>query len=77
MDILNNGLQIIIFFLTANIPSFVTGRMSYVNIAWPWGLIMMGSCPFYLISWIFCWKIADSISTIFVLADELGESRNK
>ena len=40
--ILNNGLQIIVFLLTANIPSLMTGRMSYVDIAWPWGLTTIG-----------------------------------
>jgi len=44
--ILNNVLQIIVFLLTANIPSLMTGRMSYVDIAWPWGLITIGVMPF-------------------------------
>ena len=40
--ILNCALQLIVFILTANIPAFVTGRMSYVDIAWPWGLVTIG-----------------------------------
>merc|ERR1712037_573660 len=43
--IINNVLQLIVFLLTANIPSLVTGRMSYVDIAWPWGLITIGLMP--------------------------------
>jgi steroid 5-alpha reductase family enzyme len=31
--------QFIIFLVTANIPALLTNRMSYVDIAWPWGLV--------------------------------------
>eukprot|EP00092_Neocalanus_flemingeri_P014327 GFUD01015448.1.p1 GENE.GFUD01015448.1~~GFUD01015448.1.p1 ORF type:complete len:317 (+),score=68.45 GFUD01015448.1:34-984(+) len=44
--ILNGVLQLIVFLLTANIPALVTGRMSYVDIAWPWGLVTIGLMPF-------------------------------
>jgi len=43
--ILNNVLQLIVFMLTANIPCLMTGRMSYVDIAWPWGLVTIGLMP--------------------------------
>jgi len=44
--ILNNFLQLIVFIVTANIPALVTGRMSYVDIAWPSGLVTIGLMPF-------------------------------
>lgn len=43
---LNCVLQLVIFILTANIPAIVTGRMAYVDIAWPWGLNAIGIMPF-------------------------------
>ena len=43
-----NGLfQLVIFALTAHIPAQLTKRMSYVDIAWPWGLIAIGIFPFF------------------------------
>jgi len=38
----NFFLQLAIFVLTACIPTYLTGRMSYVDIAWPWGLFFIG-----------------------------------
>ena len=43
--IYNASLQIIVFILTANIPALITGRMSYVDLAWPYGLITIGIMP--------------------------------
>ena len=37
--------QLAVFALAANIPAIVTGRMSYVDIAWPWGLCVIGLLP--------------------------------
>jgi len=41
----NCVLQFTLFLLTANIPALMTGRMSYVDIAWPWGLVTIGTLP--------------------------------
>ena len=41
----NAALQLAVFLLTANIPALVTGRMSYVDIAWPCGLVTIGLGP--------------------------------
>jgi len=41
----NCVLQLTLFLLTANIPALVTGRMSFVDIAWPWGLVTIGTIP--------------------------------
>jgi len=38
-------LQVVLFLLTANVPALLTGRMSYVDIAWPWGLVTISTIP--------------------------------
>jgi steroid 5-alpha reductase family enzyme len=38
----NIGVQLLIFMCFACIPAFITYRMSYVDIAWPWGLVAIG-----------------------------------
>ena len=42
---MNAVLQLAAFALAANIPAIVTGRMSYVDIAWPCGLVIIGIGP--------------------------------
>ena len=41
----NMVLQTVVFLLTAHLPALLTGRMSYVDIAWPWGLVTIGLGP--------------------------------
>ncbi len=46
----NGILQLLIFIALASLPALRTGRMSYVDIAWPWGLVLLGlitliNCP--------------------------------
>ena len=43
--IYNGLIQVVIFLITANIPALLTQRMSYVDIAWPWGLMAIGLFP--------------------------------
>jgi len=39
-----NGLtQLILFIITVSIPAYITKRMSYVDIGWPWGLVCIGA----------------------------------
>lgn len=38
-------LQLIWFAISVNIPALKTGRMSYVDIGWPWGLAVIGLLP--------------------------------
>ena len=38
----NIGVQLLVFIFFACIPAFITHRMSYVDIAWPWGLVAIG-----------------------------------
>lgn len=42
MFISNAGVQLILFILVAVIPFLRTGRMSYVDIAWPFGVALIG-----------------------------------
>ena len=37
--------QLVVFTPTALVPALVTGRMSWVDIAWPWGLVTIGLSP--------------------------------
>ena len=39
---LNLLFQLILFFIVVCIPIYKTKRMSYVDIAWPWGLVVIG-----------------------------------
>lgn len=39
----NAGAQALIFLVLALIPAWRTGRMSYVDVAWPWGLAALGA----------------------------------
>lgn len=43
--ICNIIIQCVVFILLANIPALLTGRMSYVDLAWPWGLVALGLPP--------------------------------
>ena len=45
-----NGLgQLLLFSLVVCLPIWRTGRMSYVDIGWPWGLVLLG-CLSYVYS---------------------------
>ena len=44
-----NGMgQLVLFLLVVCLPIWRTGRMSYVDIAWPWGLVLLGIISFFL-----------------------------
>ena len=43
IGILNGLAQILLFTLVVCIPAWRTGRMSYVDIGWPWGLVVIGA----------------------------------
>ena len=40
---INAAIQLALFVLVACIPGWKTGRLSYVDIAWPWGLACIGA----------------------------------
>ena len=43
----NAWVQTLIFILTAQLPSYVTGIMSWVDLAWPTGLVALGVQTFF------------------------------
>ena len=46
---ITNGLfQLLLFLLIVNIPAYLTKRMSYVDIGWPWGLVTIGLVSFFM-----------------------------
>lgn len=42
MSFINGVLQMTLFLFVVCIPAWKTGRMSYVDIGWPWGLVLIG-----------------------------------
>ncbi len=48
IGLLNGILQLILFTLVVCLPTWRTGRMSYVDIGWPWGLVLIG-----VLTWIY------------------------
>jgi len=47
-SLVNGLLQILLFALVVCIPAWRTGRMSYVDIGWPWGLVVIG-----IVTWVY------------------------
>ncbi|MEM1180422.1 MAG: DUF1295 domain-containing protein [Acidobacteriota bacterium] len=43
MGLVNGVLQMVLFLVVVCIPAQRTGRMSYVDIGWPWGLVVIGA----------------------------------
>ncbi len=41
-SLINALLQCALFALVVCVPTWLTGRMSYVDIGWPWGLVVIG-----------------------------------
>lgn len=48
ISLANGLLQLVLFTLVVCIPAWKTGRMSYVDIGWPWGLAVIG-----IVTWLF------------------------
>ncbi len=42
LGVTNGALQLLLFLCLACLPALKTGLMSYVDIAWPWGLVAIG-----------------------------------
>jgi len=42
VSLINGLLQLLLFTFVVCIPAWRTGRMSYVDIGWPWGLVVIG-----------------------------------
>ncbi|MFQ3246580.1 MAG: steroid 5-alpha reductase family enzyme [Arenicella sp.] len=48
VSLINGVLQMLLFALVVCIPIWRTGRMSYVDIGWPWGLTVIG-----ILTWVY------------------------
>ena len=48
IGLINGLLQLVLFALVVCLPTWRTGRMSYVDIGWPWGLVLIG-----VLTWIY------------------------
>ncbi|PKM31090.1 MAG: hypothetical protein CVV07_02710 [Gammaproteobacteria bacterium HGW-Gammaproteobacteria-11] len=46
-SLINAALQCILFALVVCLPAWLTGRMSYVDIGWPWGLVVIGVVVYF------------------------------
>ena len=46
LALLNSLSQLVLFTFVVCIPIWRTGRMSYVDIGWPWGLVLLGIISF-------------------------------
>ena len=64
--IANALFQFVIFLFIVCIPAYLTNRMSYVDIAWPFGLIMIGILSFIYGDGYSLRKIL--IATLYILA---------
>ncbi len=45
--LINAVLQCVLFALVVCLPTWLTGRMSYVDIGWPWGLVVIGVVVYF------------------------------
>jgi steroid 5-alpha reductase family enzyme len=48
ISLLNGIAQLVLFGLVVCLPAWKTGRLSYVDIGWPWGLVLIGAATYLL-----------------------------
>ena len=63
----NGALQLLLFALVVCLPTWRTGRMSYVDIGWPWGVTLIG-----IIAWVYGDGDSIRIATISILYILIG-----
>ena len=63
----NGVLQLLLFALVVCLPTWRTGRMSYVDIGWPWGVALIG-----IITWLYSEGDSARIATISILYILIG-----
>ena len=63
----NGVLQLLLFALVVCLPTWRTGRMSYVDIGWPWGVTLIG-----IITWLYGEGDSSRIATISILYILIG-----
>lgn len=59
--LVNGVLQLMLFLFVVCIPAWRTGRMSYVDIGWPWGLVVIG-----VVTFVFGVEGGSSLRTILI-----------
>ena len=61
-----NGLgQLLLFVLVVCLPIWRTGRMNYVDIGWPWGLVLLGALSYWLSDGY--WLRSLAVSTVLII----------
>lgn len=65
LGLINGVGQLLLFALVVCLPIWRTGRMSYVDIGWPWGLVLLGSVS-YLYSEGY-WLRSLAVSVVIIL----------
>ena len=63
----NGALQLLLFVFVVCLPTWRTGRMSYVDIGWPWGVTLIG-----IITWLYGEGDSTRIATISILYILIG-----
>ena len=63
----NGALQLLLFAFVVCLPTWRTGRMSYVDIGWPWGVALIG-----IITWLYGEGDSVRIVTISILYILIG-----
>ena len=66
ISLVNGVLQMTLFLFVVCIPAWKTGRMSYVDIAWPWGLVLIGVLTLFLGEGYWLRKVLVSFVYIFM-----------
>ena len=67
ISLTNGVLQLLLFALVVCLPTWRTGRMSYVDIGWPWGVTLIG-----IITWLYGEGDSARIATISILYILIG-----
>lgn len=66
ISVVNGVLQLVLFLCVVCIPIWRTGRMSYVDIGWPWGLVLIGILTYIFSDGYWLRTAIVSIAYIFV-----------
>lgn len=64
--LINGLLQLVLFAFVVCLPAWRTGRMSYVDIGWPWGLVVIGLCAFIFLDGHWLRKLLVSAVYLFI-----------
>ena len=48
LSLVNGFSQLVFFAFVVCLPIALTGRLSYVDVGWPWGLVLVGVLTFFI-----------------------------